>query len=49
MPGEPHTEEVLGALRDGMEYYLESYTEPDFMEDDTLYDSLPLDEVSHES
>ncbi|KAI3438424.1 hypothetical protein D9Q98_000855 [Chlorella vulgaris] len=38
-------EEVEGALRDGIEYYLQSSTEPDFMPDDHLYDSLPLRDI----
>lgn len=38
-------EDVLCALREGMEYYLDAYREPDFMEDEALYDSLPLDEA----
>ncbi len=36
---------MLGALREGMEYYIDSFSDPDFMEDESLYDSLPLDEV----
>ena len=38
-------DEVLCALRDGMEYYLASFSDPDFQEDTSLYDTLPLDEV----
>ena len=38
-------EDVFGALREGLEYYLESYSDPDFVEDEAMYDSLPLDEV----
>lgn len=38
-------DDVMSALKDGLEYYLDSYSDPDFMEDESLYDSLPLDEV----
>ena len=41
-------EEVLegSGLKEGMHYYLESSTEPGFTPDDTLYDTLPLSDVS---
>jgi CCR4-NOT transcriptional regulation complex NOT5 subunit len=38
-------EEVETALKDSMEYYLESSTEPDFMADDDMYEGLPVNEV----
>eukprot|EP00887_Chlorella_sp_A99_P004683 scaffold4.g4683.t1 len=38
-------EEVEGALKDGLEYYLESSMEQDFQHDEALYDPLPLSEV----
>ena len=39
-------EEVEGVLKDGMEYYIESSTEPDFDQSDVdLYAPLPLDAV----
>lgn len=39
-------EEVESALKDSMEYYLESCTDPDFVEDEMMFDALPLDEVT---
>jgi CCR4-NOT transcriptional regulation complex NOT5 subunit len=38
-------EEVDEALREGIEYYLSSASDPDFYDDDALYDTLPLDVV----
>ncbi|PRW39295.1 Not1 domain-containing [Chlorella sorokiniana] len=35
-------EEVEEALRDPLEYYLQSSTEADYIPDETIYDSLPL-------
>lgn len=35
----------MSCLKEGLEYYLDSYSDPDFVEDESLYDSLPLGEV----
>ena len=38
-------EEVTDQIKDTLEDYIERSTEADFMEDDTMYDWLPIDEV----
>ena len=40
------TPEEVEGLKEGMQYYLESSTEPGFEPDETLYDTLPLSDVS---
>eukprot|EP00894_Picocystis_sp_ML_P005260 jgi/Pico_ML_1/55777/g1419.t1 len=36
---------IMDNLKDQLEYYLEACTEPDFIDDDTVYDEFPLDMV----
>lgn len=38
-------EMIMDNLKDQLEYYLEACTEPDFIDDDTVYDEFPLDMV----
>uniref|UniRef100_A0A7S0XJW1 CCR4-NOT transcription complex subunit 3 n=1 Tax=Erythrolobus madagascarensis TaxID=708628 RepID=A0A7S0XJW1_9RHOD len=39
------TPEQVDDIKDGIEYYIESNQDPDFMEDDTMYDELDLDQI----
>ncbi|KAK9823430.1 hypothetical protein WJX72_002698 [[Myrmecia] bisecta] len=40
-------EQVDDALKDGIEYYLDSSSEAGFVADETMYDDLPLEEVAN--